>query len=72
MVQLIIQLIIALLVAGFVYWVWQTALKPALAQFIAEPFMGLVNALILVLIGAIVLFWAVIPLLHALGGAIHL
>lgn len=71
MVNLIISLIIALLIAGFVYWIWQQ-LQPYVAKFIAEPFMGLVNILILVLIAAIVLFWAIIPLLRALGGAVHL
>lgn len=71
MVNLIIQLIIALLVAGFVYWVWGK-LKTVIAQFVAEPFMSIIDILILVLIGAIILFWAIIPLLRALGGMVHL
>ena len=71
MVNLIVQLIIVLLVAGFVYWIWGL-LKPIIAQYVAEPFMSIVSVLILVLIGAIVLFWAIIPLLRALGGMVHL
>jgi hypothetical protein len=32
-----------------------------------EPFASVVNVLIVILIGAIVLFYAIIPLLHQLG-----
>lgn len=66
MVNLIVQLIIVLLIAGFIYWIW-TRLKPIIAQFVAEPFMSFVDVLVLVLIGAIVLFYAIIPLLRSLG-----
>lgn len=69
MVNLIIQLIIVLLIAGFVYWVW-LKIKPVIAQFVAEPFMGIIDVLILILIAAIVLFYAIIPLLKAVGGAL--
>lgn len=71
MVNLIIQLIIALLVAGFVYFIWQK-LKGVIANWVAEPFLTLVDILIWVLVGAIILFWAIIPLLRALGGMVHL
>lgn len=64
MPDLIIQLIIVMLVCGFVYWAW---LKFSPYMPIAEPFAGIVNVLIVVLIGAIVLFYAIIPLLHSLG-----
>ncbi len=64
MPDLIIQLIIIMLVCGFIYWVW---LKLAPLMPIAEPFAGIINVLIVILIGAIVLFYAIIPLLHALG-----
>ena len=60
----IIQLIIVLLVCGFLYWVW---LKLAPLMPIAEPFASIINVLIVILIGAIVLFYAIIPLLHELG-----
>ncbi len=64
MPDLIIQLIIVMLICGFVYWVW---LKLAPLLPIAEPFASIINVLIVILIGAIVLFYAVIPLLHQLG-----
>ena len=64
MPDLIIQLIILLLICGFVYWVW---LKLAPLMPIAEPFASIINVLIVILIGAIVLFYAVIPLLNSLG-----
>lgn len=63
MVNLVIQLIIVLLVAGFVFWIWQK-LKPIVAQIIADPFMTLVDVLITILIAAIVLFYAIIPLIR--------
>lgn len=64
MPDLIIQLIIVMLVCGFAYWVW---LKLAPLMPIAEPFASIINVLIVILIGAIVLFYAIIPLLHQLG-----
>ena len=63
MVNLIIQLVIVMLVCGFLYWVW---LKLAPLLPIAEPFASVVNALIVILMGAVVLFYAIIPLLRAL------
>jgi hypothetical protein len=64
MPDLIIQLIIVMLVCGFVYWCW---LKLSPLMPIAEPFASVINVLIVILIGAIVLFYAIIPLLHQLG-----
>jgi hypothetical protein len=64
MPDLIIQLIIVMLICGFVYWVW---LKLAPLMPIAEPFASVINVLIVILIGAIVLFYGIIPLLHQLG-----
>lgn len=64
MPDLIIQLIIVLLVCGFIYWVW---LKIAPLLPVAEPFTSIINVLIVVLIGAIILFYIVIPLLNSLG-----
>ena len=52
MPDLIIQLIIVLLICGFLYWVW-LKLSPLLP--IAEPFASIVNVLIVILIGAVVL-----------------
>jgi hypothetical protein len=64
MPDLIIQLIIVMLICGFCYWVW-LQLMPLMP--IAQPFAGIINVLVVILIGAIVLFYAIIPLLHALG-----
>jgi len=69
MVNLIINLIIVLLIAGFVYWIW-LQLSPIIGKFVADPFMSLINVLVLILIAAIVLFYAIIPLLKAVGGAV--
>ena len=64
MPDLIIQIIIIMLICGFVYWVW---LKLAPLMPIAEPFASIVSVMVIILIGAIVLFYAIIPLLHELG-----
>ena len=64
MPDLIIQLIIVMLICGFVYWVW---LKLAPLMPIAEPFASVINVLIVILIGAILLFYFLIPILHQLG-----
>ena len=64
MPDLIIQLIIVMLICGFVYWVW---LKLAPLMPIAEPFASVINVLIVILIGAIVLFYVIIPLLQQLA-----
>ena len=64
MPDLIIQLIITLLVCGFLYWVW---LKIAPLLPVAEPFTSVINVLIVILIGAVVLFYVIIPLLNSVG-----
>jgi len=61
MVELVVQAIIVLIVLGFLYWCW-TKLRPFFASFIAEPFMGFIDAALLILVGAIVVFWFLIPL----------
>lgn len=64
----IVGIIIALLVAGFVLW----ALKMLLDLVPLDPyFKQIINVLIMILVGAIVLFYVVIPLLHLLPGAMH-
>lgn len=68
MPDLIVQLIIVLVVCGFLYWVW-TLIAPRLP--IAEPFLGWINVLLLILVGAIVIFYAVIPLLRMLPRLLH-
>ena len=63
MANLIVNIIVVMLVCGFVYWVY---LKLIPLAPIAEPFKSVMNVLVLILIGAIVLFYAIIPLLRAL------
>jgi hypothetical protein len=64
MPDLIIQLIIIMPVCGFIYWCY---LKLIPLAPIAEPFASVLNVLVLILVGAIVLFYAIIPLLRSLG-----
>jgi len=61
--DLIIQLIIVMIVAGFAYYIW-TLIRPILP--IAGVFAQIVDILVLILIAFIVLFYAVIPLLKML------
>lgn len=70
MVTFIVNLIILLLVCGFVYWIW-TLIRPHLG-FIPQPFIGMIDALVLVLLIAIVLFYAIIPLLRMIPGTLKL
>jgi len=63
MPSLIINIIIIMLVCGFIYWVY---LKLIPLAPIAEPFKSIMNVLVVILIGAIILFYAIIPLLKAL------
>jgi len=70
MVALVVQAIIVLIILGFAYWVW-TMIRPLLAQFIAGPFMQLIDIAILVLVGAIVVFWFLIPFVKMIPGAIR-
>lgn len=66
LVNLIIQLIIVMLICGFVYWVYLQLIPLAP---IADPFKAILNVLVVILVGAIILFWAIIPVLNALGHA---
>lgn len=69
MVDLVIQLIVVLLICGFCYWAY-LQIMPVMP--IAEPFKSVINALVLILVGAIVLFYAVIPLLRMIGHSVPL
>lgn len=63
--DIIIQIIIALLVAGFIFW----AVRLVIGLIPLEPiFKQIINVLLIILIVAIVLFYVVIPLLHILAG----
>lgn len=68
MVSFIVSLIILLLIVGFIYWIW-TLLRPHLS-FIPQPFLGIIDTLILVLLVAVVLFYAIIPLIRMIPGSI--
>lgn len=61
----IVQIIIALLIAGFIFW----AVRQVVALIPMEPiFKQVIDVLIIVLVVAIILFYVVIPLLHMLAG----
>ena len=64
MPEVVLQLIIMLLVCGFLYWCW-LKISPLLP--IAEPFTSWINVLLVILIGAVIIFYGVIPLLETLG-----
>lgn len=66
--ELIIQLIIVMVVCGFVYWIW-TLIRPLLP--LPDPFGRIVDILVLILVAFIVLFYALIPLLRMLPRALH-
>ena len=70
MVNFIVNLIILLLICAFVYWIW-TLIRPLLS-FLPGPFMQIVDILVMVLLAAIVLFYAIIPLLRMIPGALKL
>ena len=71
MVALVVQAIIILIVIGFFYWVW-LKVRPIFAQYVAEPFMQIIDVLLLILIGAIVVFWFMIPLVKMIPQAMRL
>lgn len=65
LINLIVQIIIALLVAGFIFW----ALRKLLGLIPLEPiFKQIIDVLLIIVVVAIVLFYVVIPLLHVLTG----
>ena len=61
--DLIIQLIIIMIICGFVYWIW-TLIRPLLP--LPDPFGRVVDILVLILIVFIILFYALIPILRTL------
>ena len=65
LINLLVQIIIALLVAGFIFW----ALRKLLGLIPLEPiFKQIIDVLLIIVVVAIVLFYVVIPLLHVLTG----
>ncbi len=71
-INFVINIIIAMIVAGFIYW----ALKQFVHLIPGPPVIHqAIEALLIVLVVAIVLFYVVVPILHMVGGAagsIHL
>ena len=65
LINLVIQIIIALLVAGFLFW----AVRLIVGLIPLEPiFKQIIDVLLIIIVVAIVLFYIVIPLLHVLAG----
>lgn len=65
MAHLLISIIIALLIAGFLFW----ALRLVLGLIPMEPIIKqVIDVLIIVAVVAIVLFYVVIPVLNELAG----
>jgi hypothetical protein len=63
--QLIVQIVIALLVAGFLFW----AVRLVIGLIPLEPILAqVINALLIIAAVAIVLFYVIIPVLHVLAG----
>lgn len=62
--DIIIQLIVVMLICGFIYWCY---LKLIPLAPIAQPFRSVLDVLVVILVGAIILFYAIIPLLQTLG-----
>jgi hypothetical protein len=62
---IIIQIFIALLIAGFIFW----AVRQIVTLIPMEPiFRQAIEVLLVILVVAIILFYVVIPLLHMLAG----
>jgi len=69
MVNTIVQIVIALIVAGFILW----ALRQLLGLIPMDAWLKqVVEVLLWIIVVAIVLFYAIIPLIHMLAGAVHL
>jgi hypothetical protein len=65
MINLLVQVIIALLIAGFVFW----AVRRIVAIIPMEPIIAqAIDVIIIIVVVAIILFYVVIPLLHAVAG----
>ncbi len=65
MMALIVQIIIALIVAGFIFWAGRKiiAVLPLDAIFVQ-----VIEVLLLILAAAVIIFYAVLPVLHAIAG----
>lgn len=62
---ILISIVIALLVAGFVFW----AVRKSVSLIPMEPiFKQVIDVVLIILVVGIVLFYVVIPLLHMVAG----
>lgn len=62
---LLIQIIVALLIAGFIFW----AARLVIGLIPMEPiFAQAINVLLMIVVVAIIIFYIVIPLLNMLAG----
>jgi hypothetical protein len=65
----IIQIVIALIVAGFILW----AIRQIIGLIPMDAWIKqVVEVLLLIAVVAIVLFYVIVPLLHMLAGSLHL
>jgi hypothetical protein len=65
MMPLLIQIIVALLIAGFIFW----AARLVIGLIPMEPiFAQAINVLLMIVVVAIIIFYIVIPLLNMLAG----
>jgi len=69
MMQQLVQIIIALIVAGFILW----ALRQLIGLIPMDPWLKqVVEVLLWIIVVAIVLFYVIIPLIHMLASQVHL
>ena len=65
MLQLLIQVVIALLIAGFIFW----AVRYIVSVVPLDPIIArVIDALLVIAVVAIIIFYVVIPLLNMLAG----
>jgi len=65
----LVQILVALLIAGFVLWLGRELIKLLPADF---PFHGVLNLLVTALAVGIIIFLVIIPLLQLIPGSVHL
>lgn len=65
MINLIVQLVIVVLVIGFLYWLYLTLIP--LATFLHPLLRQVLDVLAIILVVGAILFYVIIPLLHALS-----
>ena len=69
MANTLVQIVIALIVAGFILW----ALRQIIALVPMDAWIKqVVDVLIWIIVVAIVLFYVIVPLLHMLAAQLHM